>query len=454
MNGTRQDGQWEVHGSVIRRHRLRRGLTVTALAELVGHRRPWLWEVETGRTQVRTIADAVRFSRALNVPLEDLVASTEVAPLSPLPALEGLYLPWTTDGSLLAQWQIGRDMDRRSLLASGAALVAVARGWLDRADPDDAGRGSGPRISEEMAASAEATIAHLRRLDDRHGSAQVISLARQQLGIITGLAASCSYSDAVGRRLHGAAAELLAVCGWLSYDSGLGAEAQRYWTAGLHAAKAAGDRATGVDIVTLLAAQAWSPGSSRGDCTGVPQSPADSLALARIARAAYQDPPPKMASIIDFQVARALASTDTTGARRELARGLDRRWQDDVAGEPDWSHWVDEAAVHRMAGGCYLALRDWSAARRHLEDAERTAHGAMARDNVPGTIMLASAYAAPSGTDVERAVELGHAALDRMGTIDSPRCVAQTRDLGHALVPYSRQPSVRELRDRIRQTVA
>jgi hypothetical protein len=49
-----------------------------------------------------------------------------------------------------------------------------------------------------------------------------------------------SYSESVGIRLHGAAAESLRLAGFLSFDAGQHGQAQRYWLAALRGAHAAG----------------------------------------------------------------------------------------------------------------------------------------------------------------------------------------------------------------------
>jgi hypothetical protein len=84
----------------------------------------------------------------------------------------------------------------------------------------------------------------------------VLGLAQNQVSYVLDLLRSHSYSESVGIRLHGAAAETLRLAGFLSFDTGRHPQAQRYWLAALRAAHAAGDRSIGANVLAFMSCQA------------------------------------------------------------------------------------------------------------------------------------------------------------------------------------------------------
>lgn len=56
-----------------------------------------------------------------------------------------------------------------------------------------------------------------------------------------------SYTEVVGKRLHGVAAEFGRLAGWVAYDGGDEAQGQRYWIVALQNAHASGDRGIGAN---------------------------------------------------------------------------------------------------------------------------------------------------------------------------------------------------------------
>ncbi|MGW0771388.1 hypothetical protein [Streptomyces sp. NPDC002676] len=67
----------------------------------------------------------------------------------------------------------------------------------------------------------------------------------RELELTTSLPDDARCTSAVGTRLHTAVAEGARLCGWLSFDSGHHAAAQRCFLTVLRAAAAANDHATG-----------------------------------------------------------------------------------------------------------------------------------------------------------------------------------------------------------------
>jgi len=185
-------------------------------------------------------------------------------------AISGLVLPWTVAGSLRALRVVtqARGMDRRILLTLlGAAGCAPAHEWLlARPDAEAAlagpARSSGAPVPMAVVDCFDTIVGQLRRMDDLLGSGTLLALVQAHLQQVLELLEQHRYSEAVGRRLHATAGELLRLAGWLSFDSGHHPTAQRYWVSALHAAHAAGDRALGANILGFMSMQAYALGRS------------------------------------------------------------------------------------------------------------------------------------------------------------------------------------------------
>jgi tetratricopeptide (TPR) repeat protein len=80
---SRQEADWQYRlGQAIKGHRQERGLSQTALANLLGHGKRWLIQIEAGRADVR-IGDLVRLAEALGVPASTLVKAAPFADVQP-----------------------------------------------------------------------------------------------------------------------------------------------------------------------------------------------------------------------------------------------------------------------------------------------------------------------------------------------------------------------------------
>ena len=359
------------------------------------------------------------------------------APL-PVPASEGLLLPWTAEGGLRAARVVLESviMDRRLFLTlAGAAMTAPAHEWLIAAAVSNTGQSSGRQVPLEVVDQLDAITGSLRRMDDQLGGRQILGLTRQHLATVTGLLRNHRYTDAVGRRLHATAAELLRLGGWLSFDDGNHPQAQRYWIAALHASHAAGDRALGANILGFMSCQAKDIGQIR-----------EAVTLAETARASYPGASPRVSAILDLRAAEAYANErSASDCRRALDSAFSHLAGPPAAsGDPGWSYWADDAQAHAQAGYCYLKLEDWQLARKHLraairhQDSEHTREGAL-RDT-----LLATTYASQQQPDLDQALHLGQRAVQTLtGQVSSARCSGHVTRLTATLTPYRGNPAVR-----------
>lgn len=377
----------------------------------------------------------------IDVSTEDLGWGAGNADMLCVPADVGLELPWTTDGALSAATEVmdGAAMDRRIFLGlTGGALTTPAFDWLIARPADDASRVAGRQIKDVHVDNIEQQTAQLRRMDDQLGGGATLALVRAQVRHVVELLRDGSYTSRVGTRLNGAAAELMRLAGWLSYDAGRNPMAQRYWLAGLHAAHAAGDRAVGANVLGFMSLQAWHAGQF-----------GDAVKLAAAAKQRYTGTSPRVQAIVDLRIAMAYSGVKEEKSSRaaiDAAYGALGNTGHD-APEPDWAYWQDEANVNEQIGSCYLLQGDWTRAQGHFRTALRLQDPSFVRQKAFRHTSLALAYV--GGGDPERAVHAATRATEILSEdVESERCVGFVRQVQVALAPYRRLGVVSEFNER------
>ncbi|AXG79042.1 transcriptional regulator [Streptomyces paludis] len=94
-----------------------------------------------------------------------------------------------------------------------------------------------------------------RDADNRHGGALSRRAVIAQMADATATLDSCSYTEATGRELFSAIADLGSVAGWMTFDAGMHKSAQKLFITALHAASEGGDKAVGAHILQCMARQ-------------------------------------------------------------------------------------------------------------------------------------------------------------------------------------------------------
>jgi hypothetical protein len=363
------------------------------------------------------------------------------------PASAGLIAPWTVEGTLTTASKVSENsaMDRRSfLLLIGTALTSPAHEWLIARPVLDASRADGRVVTAELADHLDTVTDQLRRMDDQVGGGSLIDVVRSQTDYVVGLLSNGSFTDTTGRRLHTTVAELLRLAGWLSFDSGRHAEAQRFFIAALHAAHSAGDRELGANVLGFMSCQAKDLGKYD-----------DATKLADTALAGYKGASPRVSAILHMRAAQAYANAgDATESRRSIEAAYSAfRDLAPAHGEPAWAYWLDEAQINEQIGYCYLKLRDWPRATSHMGTAVRLQGSTSTREGALRLTLLADTYAQQG--EPERACELGTRAIDTLASqVDSTRCVGHVQTLRDHLTPYRRVPAVQGLTARVEQLAA
>jgi hypothetical protein len=278
-------------------------------------------------------------------------------------------------------------------------------------------------------------------MDDSLGGGRTLRLVWEHLDTVLDIIENRHYSDAIGRRLHSSAGELLRLAGWLFFDSGNHAQAQRFWIAALHEAHSAGDRALGANVLGFMSCQAKDVEEVRA-----------AVVLAETARVGYPGASSRVTAILDLRTAEAYANAnDASRCRAAIDSAFDRLGdQPPQHGHPAWSYWLTEAQVHGQAGYCHLRLANHDAAQEHFAEALRL-DGAASREGALRQALMATACASKTHPDIEQAVSLGISAIDTLSAqVQSARCVKHVVKLAEVMATHRGSVEVREFRDRAR----
>jgi hypothetical protein len=363
-------------------------------------------------------------------------------------SLEGrdFSAPWTVDGTLVTAHEVSEvsPVDRRSfLLLTGAALTAPAHEWLIARPLDDVSHSVGRTVEPRFVDSLDDITAKLRRMDDQMGGGSLIDLVRAQISFVARLIREGRYTDSLGRRLHGTLGELLRLGGWVSYDDGNLAQAQRFWISSLHAAHTAGDTALGANVLGFMSEPAWNFGR-----------PDDAVKLTATALAGYKGKSPHVSSILHMRSALPFA---VRGDALDCKRAIDTaysafRSSPPESGEPDWSYWMDEGSLNEQIGICLMSLGEYESASRHLEFSLQVEQNGQIREGVVRQTYLATSYIRQG--EPERACEIGMRAIDALSSqVDSPRLMARVQQLGDDLKLYRNAGAVQDFTRRVDELV-
>ncbi len=349
-----------------------------------------------------------------------------------------LTAPWTTTGTVHALDIAGGPVDRRKFLITTTLTLAATVAQWSGAAPAGAAPTGGRRIAADVPALFERRLADLRRLDDHMGSGEVYTAARAELRLIVDTIKNASYSERVGRRLFGAAAEASRSAGWTAYDSGQTAAAERHYASALRAAASAGDTVTAVNTLSFWAIQHYSTGDPRGavDLIEAALNQAPEIGSAR------------MTAMLHARACRAHARAgDTRATDRSANAALDAySHAGPIQDDPACVYWFNLGETHKLLGTSALNLGNPKRALTHFQDAF-TAH---TRENYDGASFPRShalhlariAEAQLALGDVEAAVIAARDAVTRIGGVTSARGTKTVEDLRKKLARRRGVPAV------------
>ncbi|WAL74542.1 tetratricopeptide repeat protein [Kitasatospora sp. YST-16] len=345
--------------------------------------------------------------------------------------------PWSTAGVLKAlDDTLERAMpDRRGFMKlGGQALVLLAGQWLAEGVGPVAAALAGGRIDLPLVEELEAGLPRLRRMEAALGGPRARHLLHAELEMVTGILKEASYSDRVGQRMLLLSAELARLAGWSSFDAGLHTSAQRYWTSGLRAAHAAGDRALGANIIKSLSLQCYDHGLF-----------ADSLALAAAAVDGAGEVTPRTLAMLLLRQARAAAACHNRAeCDRLLATAETQMARADTGhDDPAWTGYFDPAEFHAQTATCHADLGRPQLAQHHYATALALMPAAKHRDLATYTVQNARTHTALG--DADHAIHLLEAAIPMITAAPSQRNAARAAAARAELPLPTRHPKVQRL---------
>lgn len=352
------------------------------------------------------------------------------------PALDS---PWTLAGTVAAVAAAARGgsmQDRRGfLIASGATLSGLATSWsLTLAAPAAAlpevpanAAPANARLTPALLDTLEQRLDDLRRLDDVLGGTRLRQTATAEYDLLKGLAEQTGQHGPLEHRLLSLLAEAARMCGWLSFDAGHHAHAQRFYITALRASASADDHQVGANTLAFMAIQVYSKGN-----------PHDAVNLVRTAQdATTRRTTPRVKSMLHARAARALSKTgdrtacwrELDAARTEYARGA----HDD---DPPWSYWLNPGEIEMLAGSSALDLDDPRRALTHFEQARHVQYAAdgYVRDHVLYLTRTARAHLELG--DLDAACAVATDAVTQNATLNSARPSDALDDLRDELAPH------------------
>lgn len=381
-------------------------------------------------------------AQALAVELGRVVTVTDIGMTSSTVFVDvGLELDgdWAERvGAATALWRA--DVERRQFL-TGTALAASASSraalrWLT-SPPVEPPLGTGLRRigAADVEAIREMTRTY-RELDNRLGGGRLRTVVVHQLDSqVTPMLRNGRYSDEIGRRLAGAAAELGQLAGWLAYDCELHGLGQRYLLQALSLAQTAGDSALCGEIMAAISHQSVYLAQS-----------ATAIDLARTGQAAARRAglPTLMTECLVMEAHGHAARDDARACAGALVRAEKSFDSASRSNVPAWLSYFDAAYLAAKFGQCF---RDMGQGAKAEEYARRSLNmdGRYARGKAFNQTLLAVAYAQQK--QVDQACHEGRIAVDLVAGLSSQRAVRYVKDLRRRLEPYGATKAVREFNE-------
>ncbi|MGH3792316.1 MAG: hypothetical protein ACRDQ9_16290, partial [Pseudonocardiaceae bacterium] len=238
------------------------------------------------------------------------------------------------------------------------------------------------------------------------------------------------------------AAELGRLAGWLAFDSGQPAVAQRYFLAALRAAHASGDRAIGASVLSCMSVQARESAS-----------PGDAVTLAESALRAERELTPAVAGSLYGRLAASAAyAGDATTSQHAQNHAFELLGRSVAENEPPWIYWFTEASAQGHAGTSLLVLGRPGEAEPYLRRAVGLLDPSLRRDRALWLCGLATARLGMGS--VEHACATATQAAVIIHRLDSPRAQRTLADFRVAATPYARSAAVREFDAKYRDLVS
>ncbi|MFE5580644.1 MFS transporter [Kitasatospora sp. NPDC056531] len=323
-------------------------------------------------------------------------------------------------------------------------LINPADGSVAREVPRSPSESSSYRVGQSDAAKLREAAQEARRWDSKYGGGDWrSSMVPECLRVEAAPLLLASYSDAVGRALFGATAELTRLAGWMAFDTGQHEAAQRYYIQALRLARAAADVPLGGYVLASMSLQAGYRGFAE-EAVDLSQAALErnrGLATARTM------------SFFHLVEARAQAKARNAAACATALGAAESALERARAGDPDPA-WIDFYAYDRLAADAAECFRDLgvpSKVRQFTREALAKPTEGFVRSH--GLRLVVSAMAEAEAGDLDAAVAAGERAVEVAGRISSQRSREYVVEMLRRLEPFQGERRVRELTERARAVI-
>ncbi|MEV4238947.1 helix-turn-helix transcriptional regulator [Nocardia sp. NPDC049737] len=401
-------------GEVIRRVRKSLGMTQTELGAILGYTQPVISQLEHDGAAVHDVRVLRRIAKALHVPLAILVVESDEE----------------------------ADVNRRNFLRASAfgAGTATTVGATGQAVAAASSTGT-IHVGAADIAEINTSTNQIHELDLLVGGDRLCRLAANEVRYVEQLLSAASYSEAIGRQLTSAAAEMMTAAGWVHYDAGRLDQARRYYAEAAQTAAAAGDGLAASHALLNASMQSFQGGFGPSKPSREAR-PRDGVNLADAAQtAARRDGGPRVRALGAIYEAGAHSATGDASAMTNAISRAHRAYESGRGHDPDWVY-LPPAALAGMTGWSYMRIGDHRTATAYLQEAV-DGTTSWPRENVGWRIKLAENHI--QGGEIADGCQILIDHFDQINSVASTRLQSTIDSVVQEIHPHATVPEVREL---------
>ncbi|MFJ1535474.1 tetratricopeptide repeat protein [Streptomyces mirabilis] len=255
---------------------------------------------------------------------------------------------------------------------------------------------------------------------------------------------NASYTERVGHALFTVAAEAAEVIGWMAYDIGNHALANRYLLSALRLTQVTGDRMFGASILANLSHQANYLGHT---------SRAVQLARSAVEGAKGGSATPRAKAMYAAHEARALSSAhDLTGASRAMNEAERHFEKADAVEDPEWLAYFNEAELIGEFSHCFRDLKRPVESLRFAKQAVAKTDPQYARTLGFCRIVLAQSHLLNG--DLESAMGTASQAVEEGESLQSARFLRYVTDFQGEISTHAGMPVVTLFNEQVAEALA
>ncbi len=294
------------------------------------------------------------------------------------------------------------------------------------------------RVGVTDVAAVTAGTNQIHELDLIVGGDRLCRVAANGVRYVQQLLDGGTYTEAVGRELTSAAAEMMTAAGWVHYDAGRLDEGRRYYADAAQAAAAVDD---GIAVAHALGNASSLLSEWNG---GTPAGARQAVQYAQTAsRAAMRRGGPRLRALMAIREADALGMQDPIANKSAVTDALSRAYrayESSRGFDPDWVY-LPEALLSGMTGIMQMYLGEHETASTRIQAAIEGS-AAWPRERAEWQVQL--------GRNLVQAGNIAEGChvltenFDGIQQIGSTRVHQKLRTVATSVRPHSRVPEVRE----------